>query len=450
MSTLDVQLSFSRATSLIGGATGGLPYQAATSSTVFAPIGANGFVLTSNGTTATWSAVAGGAGSVQTVTRSTDATHYLTFVDSDNGSATTESIYTNSKVAVNPATGAIAIGSNVFYNGLLSINGTVGTTTTSVILMGGRNSGGASQARIVMDHAASNYAGIGTGDLGGFIFGLTNNTYPYAISSTWLRLYPSGQVTIPTNIAATSVSTGSLVVTGGVGIGEKLFVNSDIVMNGAVGGGGNNLILRGGTGTGNEGPQIVMGYGNNTSSAISGQANNSWNIDVASGTANNNLRVFRQNNGGATVVAWEVEEQTGGSRFWGIGVGTTASNTQGELRASNEITAYFSSDIRLKENIQVIEDPITIVNQIRGVRFDWTEEHIARRGGEDGFFVRKHDIGVIAQEIEAVLPELVATRDDGYKAVKYEKIVPLLIEVVKAQQLQINQIREELNKLASK
>ena len=121
--------------------------------------------------------------------------------------------------------------------------------------------------------------------------------------------------------------------------------------------------------------------------------------------------------------------------------------TLGEIRASSEITAYFSSDARLKENIKLIENPITIIDQIRGVTFDWTEEHMARRGGEDGYFVRKHDIGVIAQEVQAVLPELVGTREDGYLAVKYEKMVPLLIEAIKEQQKTIDKQQESINNL---
>jgi len=91
-----------------------------------------------------------------------------------------------------------------------------------------------------------------------------------------------------------------------------------------------------------------------------------------------------------------------------------------------------------------------MLEQIRGVYFDWTDEHIESRGGEDGYFVRKHDIGVIAQEVEAILPEIVATREDGFKAVKYEKIVPLLIETIKAQQKQIDQIMATLKNLIDK
>jgi hypothetical protein len=144
----------------------------------------------------------------------------------------------------------------------------------------------------------------------------------------------------------------------------------------------------------------------------------------------------------STGTAWFQSMSVGSSLSWGGAVG--------EIRATNEITAYYSSDRRLKENIHVISNPISIVEQIRGVRFDWTDEHIQARGGEDGYFVRKQDIGVIAQEVEAVLPEIVATREDGTKVVKYEKLVALLIEAVKEQQQQINQISQALQNLAVK
>ena len=59
------------------------------------------------------------------------------------------------------------------------------------------------------------------------------------------------------------------------------------------------------------------------------------------------------------------------------------------------------------------------------------KSYIDQRGGEDGYFVRKKDVGVIAQEVEKVLPEAVAQRPDGIKAVKYDRLTCLLIEAVK-------------------
>lgn len=130
-----------------------------------------------------------------------------------------------------------------------------------------------------------------------------------------------------------------------------------------------------------------------------------------------------------------------------LGVGTAASGTAGEIRATNNVTAYYSSDRTLKTNIVNIENPLEKLSKINGVMFDWTDAFIAARGGEDGYFVRKHDTGVIAQEIQEILPQIVVVREDGTLAVQYEKIIPLLIESVKAQQAIIDDQEARIAKL---
>lgn len=122
---------------------------------------------------------------------------------------------------------------------------------------------------------------------------------------------------------------------------------------------------------------------------------------------------------------------TANVQMFSLGVGTAPSQIEGEIRAANNVTAYYSSDRRLKENIQNIQNPIQMVQRLNGVRFDWTDDYISRHGGEDGIFVRKRDVGVIAQELVEVLPELVVERGDGYLAVKYDRIVALLLEAIK-------------------
>jgi len=113
-----------------------------------------------------------------------------------------------------------------------------------------------------------------------------------------------------------------------------------------------------------------------------------------------------------------------------LGVGTTPSSTTGEIRATNEITAYYSSDSTLKENVKTIENALDKVNALRGVEFDWTDEHIKARGGEDGYFVRKRDTGLVAQNVKEVVPEVVAKRNDGTLGVKYEKLIGLLVQAI--------------------
>tara|TARA_R110000796_G_scaffold27046_1_gene74774 strand:- start:8370 stop:10793 length:2424 start_codon:yes stop_codon:yes gene_type:complete len=121
-----------------------------------------------------------------------------------------------------------------------------------------------------------------------------------------------------------------------------------------------------------------------------------------------------------------------------LGIGMDPSYTTGEIVAAADIIAYASSDKRLKENIKPIENPLGKIAQISGNTFDWIEnsEVHSHKGS---------DIGVIAQEIEAVLPELVTTRENGYKAVQYDKVVALLIEAVKEQQTQIDELKSKLN-----
>ena len=123
------------------------------------------------------------------------------------------------------------------------------------------------------------------------------------------------------------------------------------------------------------------------------------------------------------------------SQFNSVGVGTAASATAGEIRATNNITAYYSSDKRFKENVQDIPNALETVNHIGGKLFDWTDEYIASHGGADGYFIQKSDFGVIAQDVQKVFPIAVRTRDDGSLAVDYEKLSALafaaLVELTK-------------------
>ena len=105
----------------------------------------------------------------------------------------------------------------------------------------------------------------------------------------------------------------------------------------------------------------------------------------------------------------------------------------GEIRATGDVVAFYSSDERLKDNKSVIENSLDKVGKLKGYEFDWNDKQEVYEG---------HDVGVIAQEVEKVLPEVVQTRDDGYKAVKYDKLVPLLINA-------INELKAEIEELKS-
>ena len=101
---------------------------------------------------------------------------------------------------------------------------------------------------------------------------------------------------------------------------------------------------------------------------------------------------------------------------------STNTEITGTLNVTDDITAFYTSDQRLKDNVTSIDDPLAKVVSLGGYTFDWNE-NTTKEGTETG---------VIAQEVESLgLPGLVTTRDNGYLAVHYEKLVPLLIEAVK-------------------
>ena len=119
-------------------------------------------------------------------------------------------------------------------------------------------------------------------------------------------------------------------------------------------------------------------------------------------------------------------------------------DSAGNVTASGNITAY--SDRRLKENIETIPNALSMVKRLRGVTFDWIAD-------------KKHSYGLIAQEVEEVIPELVLETESGtadgddkktVKSVDYSKIVSVLIEAIKEQQSQIEELKLLVQSIAHK
>jgi hypothetical protein len=105
-----------------------------------------------------------------------------------------------------------------------------------------------------------------------------------------------------------------------------------------------------------------------------------------------------------------------------VDLDTGSFRTAGDVVADNDIIGFVTSDITYKENIKLLKNPLEMIDGIRGVNFDWKENPSGYKG---------KDIGVIAQEIEQIIPEAVRVGGNGQKQVNYEKIIPLLIECIK-------------------
>jgi len=121
-------------------------------------------------------------------------------------------------------------------------------------------------------------------------------------------------------------------------------------------------------------------------------------------------------------------------------------NVGGAIYSTGNITAFYGapSDSRFKENVRNIESALAKVKEINGVTFDWTQEFLDNEYKKSGLNLKKHDLGVIAQEVEAVVPEVVDTRDDGFKFVKYEKLAGLLIEAIKELDTKLEDIKKQI------
>jgi hypothetical protein len=130
-----------------------------------------------------------------------------------------------------------------------------------------------------------------------------------------------------------------------------------------------------------------------------------------------------------------------GSQFFRWYGGTTVAATLtggGAFTATNEVTAY--SDARIKDNITVIADPLTKVLNIRGVNYTRTDLE-----DKDRVYM-----GVVAQEVEQYIPEVVTTLEDGTKTVNYGAMAGLFIESIKAQQAQIDELKAMILELTKK
>jgi hypothetical protein len=146
-------------------------------------------------------------------------------------------------------------------------------------------------------------------------------------------------------------------------------------------------------------------------------------------TYNTNNRVLKSNGGHHTLDSNITDTGT----LITLGSDTTVNGT---LESTGDVVAYASSDKRLKDNIQPISNPLEKINLISGNSFVWNEEKQNIYKGKD--------YGVIAQEIEEILPELVQTREDGYKAVKYDKLVSLLIEGIKELSKEVSELKNKI------
>jgi hypothetical protein len=347
-----------------------------------------------------------------------------------------------------------------------NVNGTVATLTTARAIYGNNFDGSAALTQVI----ASTYGGTGNG--------FTAFSGPATSEKTF---------TLP-NASATILTTNALVTSaqGGTGNGftkfsgpttaEKTFTLPDatatiLTSNAAV------TVAQGGTGvtTTPTNGQLLVGNGTNYTVATLGSGTGIStttgagtltvnNTGVTSNVAGTGISVSGAtgavtitNSGVTSAVAGTGVTVSGATgavtfsigqavttsssvQFGSFGVGTAASGTTGEIRATNNITAYYS-DARLKTKVGSIVDPLGKVRQIETMIYHANETAV-----ELGYDASVIEVGVSAQSVQAVQPEAVAPApiDDKYLTVRYERLVPLLLESVKALEDRIIELEAKL------
>ena len=166
---------------------------------------------------------------------------------------------------------------------------------------------------------------------------------------------------------------------------------------------------------GPQGPQGVSGL--LSSGSIAGNTAY-WN---GSTWVTNNSNIF--NNGG------------------NVGIGTSTPTVKLEVNGRLKTLGINElSDARYKKNITTLTNALANIEKLRGVSYDWKQNEFPEKN-----FDAKHQIGLIAQELELVYPELVNTDAEGFKSVDYSKLVAVLIEAVKEQQNEINSLQVQVS-----
>ena len=170
-------------------------------------------------------------------------------------------------------------------------------------------------------------------------------------------------------------------------------------------------------------------------------------------TSDQNPRMvfYRPTGSGVTSYPWRFQAGGGGSSssFY-IGTGSAANNgsesisnkfslsSSGVLTVSGDVIAYGSpSDAKYKENVKPIENALDKVMDLEGVSFDWKENN--------EILDIKEDIGFIAQDVQKVIPELVRENEEGNLSLRYQGLIPVLLEAMKEQQKQIDDLKAQMS-----
>jgi len=353
---------------------------------------------------------------------------------------------------VNNNTITITAGSGLTGNASFTLNQSTDQTITlavgagTAITVGGNDVSHADTSTLTGAYGTNGISSITVDDLG-HVTAISTATY-------YLASNPNGYTTntgTVTSVAAGTGLTGGTITTSGT-----ISLSTPVTL---ANGGTGATSLSAGSVLFSNGSAITQ----DNSNFYWDDTNNRLGIGLNSPTqplhVNGNIRLVA----GSSV--WIGAESDSGDRLrlhqsstnayidWGAGTlylrsGAATSAARGELNGSGDflvsgnVTGYGSpSDRRFKENITPVKDALTTILKLEGVTFSWKNGSPLHRMTNVN-----EDIGFIAQQVQEVLPGIVRENDEGYLSIRERAIVPLLVEAIKEQQKQIDELKKELGK----
>lgn len=328
--------------------------------------------------------------------------------------------------ATNGGTGfsGYTLGDIIYSSATDTLAKLAGNTTTTKKFLVQTGTGAVSTAPVWGTISGSDVTGAITGQAGSVANALTFGTYLTGTS------YNGGSA-VTVTVDATSANTVSKVVardaSGNFSAGTITATLSGAATSAGTatnvaGGAANRLLLQSSANTTTfaDAPSASGTYLNWNGAALA------WGTVVSSAVAGTGVSVSAAS-GAVTFSIGQAVATSSNVQFNSLGIGTAASGTAGEIRATNNVTAYYS-DERLKTKVGDIENPLSKVRQIETMLYHANETAVAL--GYDASII---EVGVTAQSVQRSQPEAVAPApiDEKYLTVRYERLVPLLIEAVK-------------------